>query len=160
MSLRKFYMSQFTRRWHTQPSVPVQTVAEHSFGMMMLLEALHPNPSVDLFRAVLRHDLHESLGGDIPFSAKRDYPFLKDFDLLVEKEFVDKFNLQPLHLSDVDLLWLLYLDRLEVLLYIENFTDQIEETEEIYKKTEAEIKPIETQLKIHGFLREPESAVH
>lgn len=57
------------RRYHTQRMINYQTVADHSWGVMqILLEICEPSP--DLMRAALYHDVAEHWTGDIPATAK------------------------------------------------------------------------------------------
>lgn len=58
-------------RSHTVRHTPGYTVGKHTFDMLILLDLLHPDPSLNLYRAVLHHDLHERWVGDIPAPAKR-----------------------------------------------------------------------------------------
>lgn len=58
------------KRFHANVVTHPQTVGEHSWNMVMLLRALHPNPSKELIWAVLTHDIHERWTGDIPGPAK------------------------------------------------------------------------------------------
>lgn len=59
-----------TLRYHTQPMLRRQTVAEHTWRMLVLLDALHPDPPMVLFLAVLLHDVQERWTGDVPGPAK------------------------------------------------------------------------------------------
>lgn len=67
------------RRYHTVPQVGEQTVADHSWGVAMILLRLMPapGPTVGLLRAALQHDLTEAVTGDVPATAKWAYPQLK-----------------------------------------------------------------------------------
>lgn len=67
--------SGLTRRWHTlQHHAPGQNVAEHSAQALTLLLLLHPDPSLNLIRAVLWHDSAERGVGDVPSPARRANP--------------------------------------------------------------------------------------
>lgn len=63
-----------------------QSVAAHSWGVAMLLleEAPKGVVTLDLIRAALTHDLHESVLGDVPSPAKTRFPEL--YDELVKAE--------------------------------------------------------------------------
>lgn len=63
------------RRWHTNPGLE-QSVAEHSWGVAVLLLLENPDVSKDLLIAALLHDAHEVSFGDIPSPAKQAYPAL------------------------------------------------------------------------------------
>lgn len=57
-------------RAHVLPHHGSYTVGKHSFDMALLLLALHPNPSFELLRACIVHDLGERYTGDVPHPAK------------------------------------------------------------------------------------------
>lgn len=70
-SLEACRKSGMVRRFHTHTYIiGQQTVAEHTFNMMCLCMALHPNPSKYLLFAILTHDLGEGAVGDVPSPAK------------------------------------------------------------------------------------------
>ncbi len=58
------------RRFHTVPSHPHQTVAEHSWGAVMILLYIYPGATASCVRYMLAHDLGERTTGDIPAHAK------------------------------------------------------------------------------------------
>lgn len=57
-------------RSHTVRHQPGYTVGKHSFDAALLIELLHPSPTLGLYRACLLHDLHERWTGDLPHPAK------------------------------------------------------------------------------------------
>jgi 5'-deoxynucleotidase YfbR-like HD superfamily hydrolase len=66
------------RRWHTKGYVIREdNVAAHSWGVVMWILMLHPNPSTSLLRAAATHDVPEFLTGDMPRWAKQENPKLK-----------------------------------------------------------------------------------
>lgn len=58
------------RRCHTMRIIGEYNVAQHSFNMVTMLLAFHPEASSELIKACLYHDLPERLTGDIPATAK------------------------------------------------------------------------------------------
>jgi 5'-deoxynucleotidase YfbR-like HD superfamily hydrolase len=72
------------KRYHTQRTIRTQTVAEHSFGVCMLIRQVQPDCSRTLLFAALHHDLPELMTGDIPAPAKRAHPqmdtYLEEFE--------------------------------------------------------------------------------
>lgn len=64
------------RRVHTRPILGHYDVAQHTFGVLSLIMELHPEPSVDLVRATLWHDVPERWSGDCPAPAKWSSPRL------------------------------------------------------------------------------------
>ncbi len=72
-----------TRRFHTNPVLHEQNVAEHSFGVAMLVWVLagstEPGVRLPLLMAALTHDLAEhSMGADMASPAKRAMPDVYD----------------------------------------------------------------------------------
>ena len=69
----------FTSRWHTLPMNKTQNVGEHCYGMMVIAKAWYKgNVPEDVTNWILFHDSAESLVGDVPWSAKNNYPKLKE----------------------------------------------------------------------------------
>jgi 5'-deoxynucleotidase YfbR-like HD superfamily hydrolase len=60
------------QRYHTQRVIYRQSIADHSWGVAMVLMALyHPvRPPAELLLAALLHDLPEHESGDVPATAK------------------------------------------------------------------------------------------
>jgi 5'-deoxynucleotidase YfbR-like HD superfamily hydrolase len=81
------------RRYHTQRTLRQQTVAEHSFGVLMLVLQVEPIVSLHLIKAVCHHDLPELMTGDIPAPAKRAHPqmdtYLEEFEASLEPLYYD-----------------------------------------------------------------------
>ena len=74
-------------RFHTMPTIGHQSVAEHSYGVAMLVIWLTDGAaSANLMKAALYHDLPEHFLGDIPAPAKWDYPDLKAAAYRVEEQ--------------------------------------------------------------------------
>jgi len=53
------------RRYHTLPTEP-QSLADHCYGMLATLLALHPDASANLMAAIVEHDMPERWSGDSP----------------------------------------------------------------------------------------------
>lgn len=66
-----------TKRFHTSDTQTVQTVAEHSFGVAMMVMLIHPKAHKDLICAALVHDLAEHRVGDMAAPFKRANPDIK-----------------------------------------------------------------------------------
>lgn len=64
------------RRYHTEEGMAAQTVAEHTWRLMVILLHLWPDASPRLLTTALYHDVPEGLFGDAPAPVKRD-PVLK-----------------------------------------------------------------------------------
>ena len=72
---------------HLQP----QSVAEHTWRMLVILLHLWPNSSKELILAVLYHDVAECYTGDFPRNSK-DYPGLQAILNRMKDEFHDYVN--------------------------------------------------------------------
>jgi len=80
--------SAMTRRCHTVPTIGHQTVGEHSFHVAMLvLEITGGQPSMNLMKAALYHDLAETSTGDVPANTKWRSPLLKQKLEIMEEAF-------------------------------------------------------------------------
>lgn len=66
-----------TLRYHTQRTLRSQTVGQHSFNMLMLIDLIAPDSRKEVLQAVLFHDLPEKFTGDMPAPIKRASPALK-----------------------------------------------------------------------------------
>lgn len=104
------------QRCHTTPHRGDYTVGKHTFDMLILLEALHPSPSLTLFRAVLRHDLHERYLGDVPGFVKHVDPTVWEA-LERARARIDGALAPPASLDPEEASWLQALDRIELLLW-------------------------------------------
>jgi 5'-deoxynucleotidase YfbR-like HD superfamily hydrolase len=117
VSISELLNAAYTRRFHTvRDNTEVQTIGEHSFGVSLIICNLHPNPTVNLLKAAIYHDLAEKELGDIPGQAKwrfQDYDkaFLKA-ERVVNIEYGIEVFLEP-----EEQLWLACADMLELYLY-------------------------------------------
>ena len=67
-----------TIRYHAQPEIPVQTVAEHAWGVAALLVRwFKEDLTVNLLAAAVVHDSGECDVGDIPSPTKKKFPELR-----------------------------------------------------------------------------------
>jgi 5'-deoxynucleotidase YfbR-like HD superfamily hydrolase len=65
-------------RYHTAPLSRAQNVAQHCYGVAMIVLELKPDASAELIRAVLLHDYPELYTGDTPSPSKWRYPELEE----------------------------------------------------------------------------------
>lgn len=103
------------KRYHVKRTHRIQTVAEHTFGMLMLIKQVAPHSSKDLYNAILHHDLPELFTGDVPGPIKRAHPDLGPLLDSIEE------GLAPLY-QDITLIpseqWLLkWADRMELTMW-------------------------------------------
>jgi len=105
-------------RCHTLPHCGSYTVGQHSFDALSLLLVLHPDPTVDLIKAVLWHDVAERWTGDVPAVAKWDDPELgRLLDQLEARIFAKLGIPHVVLLSKSDHQWLEAVDKLELWLW-------------------------------------------
>lgn len=65
------------KRYHVKRVLRTQTVAEHTFGVLMLVKQVMPAMlNAHMVTAILHHDLPELITGDIPAPIKRAHPEL------------------------------------------------------------------------------------
>lgn len=106
-----------TRRCHIKQTIGHQTVAEHSYNVAMLCWRLHDRePSAELLKAALFHDLAETVTGDIPAPVKWHSPAIKAELEKVEAIFDKIFHLE-VSLSPTEELILKWADSLELMWY-------------------------------------------
>ena len=107
---RKYRLAGGVKRWHVQPTLRQQTVAEHSFGVMMLLRQVvdgnvfSDESILNMLLAAMHHDLPELMTGDIPADVKRRHPELDALlnriemtadDLYIDTPLTASFTWQP-----------------------------------------------------------------
>jgi len=104
-----------TRRCHTQMVLHQQTIGEHTFSALAILDLVAPDCSKNVWRALLYHDMPEAQTGDVPAPAKWENPKLENalkmvearifrelglsFDLTIEEKRVVKY------VDLMDLIW-------------------------------------------------------
>lgn len=70
--------SALTVRYHAVPTVRRQTVGEHVYGVLVLLNFIAEDQiQWGLYQEALLHDSGEIITGDIPYTTKRDNPEMK-----------------------------------------------------------------------------------
>jgi 5'-deoxynucleotidase YfbR-like HD superfamily hydrolase len=111
------YLAGKVRRWHTHHSL-TQSVADHSHGVAMLILQANKNPSPELVKAAILHDMAEYLTGDIPAPAKKDFMKLGHAAEEAEQLAFKKLGLSMPHLNYIDEMWLHWADSLEALMFL------------------------------------------
>ena len=65
------------KRWHAFPIIGEQTVADHSWGVALIVaEIAEGHLNMNLMKAALLHDAAELYTGDTPYGAKKRWPQL------------------------------------------------------------------------------------
>ncbi len=104
-------------RCHTMPHHGEYSNGKHSFDALSLLLLLHPNPSTDLIKVVLWHDMGERALGDVPSPAKRMFRTLKRIYEVAENEVLRKLGVPIDQLSTGEKRWVAAVDALELWLW-------------------------------------------
>lgn len=65
-------------RYHTWPRLKEQSVGEHTWQLLRILDCVWPEMPVQVWRAVLWHDVGEIATGDMPYPVKRNNAILGD----------------------------------------------------------------------------------
>ena len=117
------YKGGYVRRWHTTNYLN-QSVAEHSWGVALIIIQNHPNPSANLLKAALLHDLHEVRFGDMPAPAKRRFPAIGVVEEVVKKEFFKDCSIEYPALTEEEQWWLDLADKIESLVFLEEQQDE------------------------------------
>ncbi len=93
---------------------PTQTVGLHSWNALNFLLVLHPDPSLDLIKAVQWHDAPERYTGDVASPAKWVNDKLRSGLGEVEAQVHKHFG-TAVELGERDFLWLVCVDLLDLL---------------------------------------------
>jgi hypothetical protein len=67
-------------RFHAVPTIPVQSVGQHTYGVLAILLAMDTfvrPEDLPLLTAAMLHDAPELYTGDVPFTTKRECPEVK-----------------------------------------------------------------------------------
>lgn len=104
------------QRLHTMRTVGRQSLAEHSWGVAMLVWHVAPEAPGHVFAAALVHDLHEWWTGDVPAPCKWAHEGLEKELRTVEAQF-DAAHGLDIVLLDRDRALLKWCDQAELALY-------------------------------------------
>jgi hypothetical protein len=112
------------QRCHVVDHKGLYDVAQHTYGALNLLLLLHPEPSLQLIKAVQWHDVAERWTGDVPATAKWMNPRLREALKLLEEPLMKRFGLhQDLTLQEKE--WLAAVDILELWLWSREHQDEM-----------------------------------
>lgn len=111
------------KRYHTKRTLRVQSVAEHTFGMLMLVkQVLEQHDEVYseadvfwLYNAIMHHDLPELYTGDVPAPIKRAHPELGPLLDSIEKDLAPLYRDDTVDPAFVGLIK--WADRMELVLW-------------------------------------------
>lgn len=115
MKLDVVYDAGAVERFHTRRAIRRQTVGEHSWGVAMVVLAIC-DPSANLLKAALLHDVPELATGDIPAPFKWAYPAINDLLGQAEDDISANWGVS-VELTDDELHILKWADMFELCLY-------------------------------------------
>lgn len=106
-------------RCHTVPHHGEYSVGKHSHDALSLLFILHPDPSINLIKALHWHDGGERWLGDIPSPAKMYNPELKRVYEATEREALERWELDEglRELNAEEGAWLRAIDGIELFIW-------------------------------------------
>lgn len=105
------------RRVHTMSLIHCQTVGEHTFGVIAIINEILEKPSRALLRMALLHDVPEALTGDTPAPIKWKFPALKELLDKAEEDVCKTHRLYTEVLSDEELKVLTFADSMELAMF-------------------------------------------
>lgn len=104
------------KRYHTFPTHGNQDVGAHSHAVALFILSFHPNPSLNLIKACLFHDLAEYDTGDCPANVKWAFPVMDNMLKLAESNIDQQLKID-VELTAEEEKWLKCADTLEYCLY-------------------------------------------
>lgn len=118
--LQALYKTRDVKRWHNRPVNETQTVADHSWGVallvMMMMRQIGRTPSAALLQAALLHDCAEAEIGDIPANTKlRLGRAIKDIEEGCEERLCQGLLTR---LTSEEQFYLYWADKLETLMFM------------------------------------------
>lgn len=99
-------------RCHTADYHGRYDVGQHSFAMLLVYCALHPNPQQQTMMAIMYHDLHERYIGDIPATTLLGNRTIAKEVEVVEQRIRQKMGIEFV-LDEEEARWLWGLDKIE-----------------------------------------------
>lgn len=124
MRFLELYDAARTSRFHTTvdyTNSPKQNLAEHSWGVAMIVLELHRrmyiSPSVSVIQAALEHDLAEAWTGDMAANAKWRYPKLARMLREAEVAVNNEIGITQTGLTEIEELILEWADKMELFIY-------------------------------------------
>jgi len=119
MKLERVYKSGGVRRWHSNPELADsnQTLAQHQWGVAVIILAEHPNPSKELLYAALLHDVGELVVGDLPAPFKKANPKIAAAHKVAEQKAMERMGVEY-DLTPKETAWLKWADRKEAYMWM------------------------------------------
>lgn len=105
-------------RCHVKQVLKHQNVADHTWGLLLILMEIEPTARPELVKYCLYHDVGEVITGDLPHKVKRSYPKLNEIIEEIEDEFRVSQGIQQ-ELTDYEVKVFKWCDMFEFMLYCE-----------------------------------------
>lgn len=115
VGIHPIYRSGSVRRWHANPDVPGQTLADHQGRVAQIIFFFWPDASAELIYAALHHDCGELYVGDLPGPIKEMNPTLAAIASRAETQSRAKMGIRPI---DARHPHLRFADHLEAYTYV------------------------------------------
>lgn len=115
VGIHPIYRSGSVRRWHANPDVPAQTLADHQGRVAQIIFFFWPDASAELIYAALHHDCGELYVGDLPGPIKEMNPTLAAIASQAETQSRAKMGISPI---DARHPHLCFADHLEAYTYV------------------------------------------
>lgn len=144
-------------RYHAHDTLRVQSVGEHTYGVMWLVFLINPHAHRDLFLAAMMHDCQEYETGDAPATIKR-LPGMKEAYTSMEEEVMLRLNIEQPKLTTTQARVLKLADCLEGCLFCLNEAQRgntlIKLCLDNYIAHTSELNPDGTALDILDYVKE------
>lgn len=121
MKIDQVYEAGQVKRFHTKRTIHTQNVAEHSWGVALILLQVC-TPSSELMRAALLHDVAEIEMGDIPAPFKWDNTALT-MPLAIAEAQIEKRLGVEVYLTAPEKALLKWADMMELIMYVKSEID-------------------------------------
>lgn len=115
VGIHPIYRSGSVQRWHANPDVPAQTLADHQGRVAQIILFFWPDASAELIYAALHHDCGELYVGDIPKPFRSKNTTIGFAVWQAEKQSRVKMGIRPI---DEKHPHLRFADRLEAYTYV------------------------------------------
>lgn len=104
-------------RYHNTPMVTRQTIADHTWGVMVCLNwLLDDKVPAHMLKAAMYHDVPEIVTGDVPAPAKADNSMLKDVLTLIENQVKTDLDIH-VHTSEWEAAVISMADTMELMMH-------------------------------------------
>lgn len=114
-NLLSIFKGGYVKRYHTVDMIKEQSVASHSWGVAVILCQMIKNPSPQLLKAALYHDVAEHVIGDMPATTKWRFEELSKAMSKAEQEIEHELGLD-VKLDDTEKAYLKFADMAELII--------------------------------------------